>query len=181
MKIEKVDPKEYDSELFKMLYTNEKEFEPDFSVEEWGLSEDQNLEDLTDREVVRENFEAIFYRENVEVLVCFDKEDPIAFLVVDTDFESKDLPEKMTPCSFVLLTLVDKGYRGKGIATEMNKEMSDKIEFNHPWIARRTQKQNKTSKSYIESLGFKEITRTQEQGCEQIYYGMKKENFKHYF
>jgi GNAT superfamily N-acetyltransferase len=178
MKFKKVEPKEYDSELFELLYSNEDEFKPDFSEEEWGLEENQDLKNMDDREVVRKNFEAIFYKDDVETLVCIKNKEIIGFLTVHTDFKSEDLPEKMTPCAFVLLTLVDKEHRNKGIAKRLNKIMKESVDFNHKWIARRTQKPNKTSQEYIKSLGFNEITRTKEQGYEQIYYALEIEKFK---
>jgi hypothetical protein len=177
MDIEKVDVNNYDKEIFELLFKNENEFNPDFSEEEWGLNEEDDINELSDREVVRKNFDAIFYRENVEVLVCFDNEDIIAFIVIDTNFESSDLPDKMGPSTFVLLTLVDKHYRNRRVATKLNEKAKSLTNFENDWIARRTQKQNKASQNYIESLGFEEILRTEEQGCIQIYYAMKVKDF----
>lgn len=172
-----INPKKYENELLKLLWENEKEFSPDLNEEEWGLKEEQDIDRMTDKEVVTSNFYSIFYGENRKVVAAFKDFNIVGFLVFDTDFRHDDLPKKMNPCNFVLLTLVDREHRREGIAKEMNRIMAKEENLQCNWIARRTQKVNETSQKYIESMGFDEISRSQEQGNEQIYYGKKVDEF----
>lgn len=171
------DPREYGSEIYRILSLTEDEFVPPLSSQEGttqtdGLDEERN--DALDE----------YYEQCIDqsFVLAHDGADVFGFLSFRTGYDLDELGA-YTPSAYVSTIIVDPDHRRAGYAREMYHELLTDLpaDVREPYVTTRTWSTNDSHLRLLNELGFELLKRIEDDrgdGIDTVYYGIAVEDFE---
>lgn len=163
------EPAEYEEGLRRLLDSADEEFVPDLTAEnrtgvtrsndeEWFTSIDEYVQAALDRQLI----------------AALDGDRVVGIMIFEAIDEMDDL-EEYTPTNYVTELVVERDYRGQGIATKMYETILEELpaDYQLASVSTKTWSTNDDHISILDSLGFECVKRIPDdrgEGIDTVYY-----------